>query len=80
MRLKQIPVPTMDTFRNLPEQSELESEWENMLAHQLPALPPFNQFWQALPEVMGWLHGLTVKTVKKALPSLFYILNLSTFL
>jgi predicted nucleotidyltransferase component of viral defense system len=41
---KQIPVPTMDTFRNRSEREELESEWKNMLAHQLPALPPFNQF------------------------------------
>ncbi len=49
---KQIPVPTRDTFRNHPERDELESEWENMLAHQLLALPPFNQFWQALPEVI----------------------------
>ncbi|MBL7179924.1 MAG: nucleotidyl transferase AbiEii/AbiGii toxin family protein [Desulfobacterales bacterium] len=65
---KQIPVPTMDTFRNRSEHDELETEWENMLAHQLPALPPFNQFWQALPEVIEWLHGLVAKTVKVAIP------------
>jgi predicted nucleotidyltransferase component of viral defense system len=65
---KQIPVPTRDTFRNHPERDELESEWENMLAHQLPALPPFSQFWQALPEVIDWLHGLATKTVKTAIP------------
>lgn len=66
---KQIPVPTMDTFRSRPEQDELESEWENMLAHQLPALPPFAQFWQALPGVMEWLHGSTTRTVRMAIPS-----------
>ena len=65
---KQIPVPRMDTFRNRPERDELESEWENMLAHQLPALPPFNQFWQALPEVIEWLHGLVAKTIKASIP------------
>jgi hypothetical protein len=65
---KQISVPTMDTFRNRPERDELESEWENMLAHQLPALPPFSQFWQALPEVVRWMHGLVTKTVKAAIP------------
>lgn len=65
---KQIPVPTMDTFRNRPERDELESEWENMLAHQLQELPPFNQFWQALPEVIEWLHGLVAKTIKAAIP------------
>lgn len=65
---KQIPVPTMDTFRNRPERDELESEWENMLAHQLPALPPFIQFWQVLPEVIEWLQGSVIKTVKTAIP------------
>jgi hypothetical protein len=47
----------------------LEAEWENMLAHQLPVLPPFNQFWKALPEVMEWLHGMAVKTIRKAIPT-----------
>jgi len=65
---KQIPVPTMDTFKNRPERDELESEWENMLAHQLPALPPFIQFWRALPEAIEWLHGFMAKTVKSAIP------------
>lgn len=65
---KQIPVPTMDTFRNRPERDELESEWENMLAHQLPALPRFIQFWQVLPEVIEWLQGAVAKTVKAAIP------------
>lgn len=27
-----------------------------MLAHQLPALPPFEQFWQELPAVFEWLY------------------------
>ena len=65
---KQMPVPTMDTFRNRPERDELESEWENMLAHQLPALPRFIQFWQVLPEVIEWLQGTVSKTVKTAIP------------
>jgi len=66
---KEMPVPTMETFRNRPEREELESEWENMLAHQLPALPPFEQFWEELPEVMEWLHGAVEKEVKEAIPS-----------
>ncbi len=66
---KQIPVPTMDTFRDRSEQDELESEWKNMLAHQLPALPPFNQFWQDLPKVMDWLHGKATKIVRQAIPT-----------
>jgi hypothetical protein len=30
-----------------------------MLGHQLPVLPPFNSFWDALPEVFSWLEGAT---------------------
>jgi predicted nucleotidyltransferase component of viral defense system len=65
---KKIPVPTMETFKNRSEREELEAEWGNMLAHQLPALPPFEQFWGELPEVMEWLHGAIVKVVKEAIP------------
>jgi hypothetical protein len=28
-----------------------------MLAHQLPALPPVAEFWDALPEFFSWLMG-----------------------
>lgn len=28
-----------------------------MLGHQLPALPPVESFWDALPEFFGWLAG-----------------------
>lgn len=61
---KSIPVPTMETFDNRPERAELEAEWSNMLAHQLPALPSFEQFWTELPEVIDWLHG-TVEKVRR---------------
>jgi len=64
---KEMSVPTMDTFRNRPERGELETEWKNMLAHQLPALPSFEQFWAELPEVMEWLHGVIEKTEKETI-------------
>ena len=67
-KFKEMPVPTMETFRNRPEREELEAEWENMLAHQLSALPSFEQFWKELPEVMEWLHGEAQKTVKETIP------------
>ena len=31
--------------------------WEGMLRHQLPQLPPFAAFWDALPNVFAWLHS-----------------------
>ncbi len=66
---KEMPVPTMETFMNRPEREELEAEWENMLAHQLPALPSFEQFWAELPEVMEWLHGVVEKVEKETISS-----------
>lgn len=36
---------------------ELFAEWGNMLGHQLPALPPAQSFWDALPEFFNWLAG-----------------------
>lgn len=40
-----------------PHRPELEAGWANMLAHQLPALLPVEQFWDALPEIFAWLEG-----------------------
>lgn len=64
---KGIEVPTMRTVDNQPARGELEAEWGNMLAHQLPVLPPFEQFWQELPNVFDWLHGVAEKIAKPQL-------------
>lgn len=56
-RYKGISVPTAPLLESKPERLELESEWSNMLAHQLPVLPPFRQFWDELPRLFAWLHG-----------------------
>jgi hypothetical protein len=43
---------------------EIESEWENMLGHQLPRpLPPFRDFWATLDEVFAWLAGTATLVV-----------------
>ena len=36
---------------------ELQTEWANMLDHQLRALPDFDHFWSELPRVFAWLNG-----------------------
>ena len=36
---------------------ELKSGWENMLAHQLRALPAFDHFWAEVPRIFTWLSG-----------------------
>lgn len=57
---KGIEVPTLATIEASGLVPELESEWENMLGHQLPVLPPFAQFWDALNELFGWLAGAPI--------------------
>ncbi len=50
---KGIPVPTLAELE--PAREELAADWEHMLAHQLPALPPFESFWNELPGFFSWL-------------------------
>ena len=53
-----IEVPTLKSIHESPFRAELESEWSNMLGHQLPSpLPPFESFWSTLDSVFGWLDG-----------------------
>jgi hypothetical protein len=41
-----------------------------MLNHQLPALLPVGAFWDALPEIFGWLHGQVAAVPLPAMPLL----------
>ena len=65
---KGIPLPTVAILEGKPERAELVSEWENMLGHQVPALPPFEQFWKELPEVFDWLYRAVEKVAPAAIP------------
>lgn len=47
-----------------PRRAELETEWENMLGHQLPQLPPVGTFFDDLRQLFEWLEG----TVEPAAP------------
>ena len=64
---KGIEEPTIQTLASHPARAELEAEWGNMLAHQLPALPAFDQFWKELPGVFDWLHGGAEKIARPSL-------------
>lgn len=57
---KRIEVPTLANIEASGLVPELESEWENMLGHQLPALPPFQQFWDELDNLFAWLEGAEI--------------------
>ena len=59
-RTKGVPVPTLASVQTAERLEETRSEWENMLRHQLPQLPPFQDFWTVLPELFEWLEGKPV--------------------
>ncbi|MER8401219.1 nucleotidyl transferase AbiEii/AbiGii toxin family protein [Mesorhizobium sp. M0306] len=52
---KGIAVPKLEDLA--AHRDGLEGGWENMLAHQLPALPPVADFWDVLPDFFAWLAG-----------------------
>lgn len=64
---KGMAVPTLETLTSNPKRAELESEWANMLAHQLPALPPFAHFWNDLPELFQWLQGTAERATRSTI-------------
>jgi hypothetical protein len=65
---KGLPVPTIELIENSSNRHELESEWENMLAHQLPSLPPFEGFFDELKNLFLWLTGTVAEQVLQAVP------------
>jgi predicted nucleotidyltransferase component of viral defense system len=66
---KGIPVPTYTALTDRPERVAIEVEWEQMLAHQLPVCPPFDEFWQELPAVFDWLNEKAAVPVLAAISS-----------
>lgn len=62
---KGIAVPVLSDLE--PHRAELEGLWANMLAHQLPSLPPYESFWDALPAFFAWLNGERAPPVPAAL-------------
>lgn len=64
---KNISVPTAGDFTDSALLVELESEWANMLGHQLPALPPLAPFLEELPLLFAWLEGGVEEVVASAI-------------
>lgn len=54
---KEMDIPTFEYIENHEKLDELEAQWDNMLAHQLPSLPPMESFWQDLEPFFDWLNG-----------------------
>lgn len=74
---KDIAVPTFALLSAKEEYVELVSEWENMLGHQLPELPPFEQFWSELPALFEWLSKTKEKGQVKAIAVPIQTMDLS---
>lgn len=66
---KGIAVPTLESLRASPQHGALRADWEQMLAHQLPQLPPFESFWNELPAVFDWLRQEPAKAQPKVMGS-----------
>jgi predicted nucleotidyltransferase component of viral defense system len=54
---KKIAVPTFETIEKHEKIAELEQQWSNMLAHQLPNLPTLESFWRDLSPFFDWLNS-----------------------
>lgn len=63
---KGIPVPTVTSLD--PAATELIADWDVMLRHQLPVLPPFDSFWAVLPDFFMWLQRGAARTVLTSAP------------
>ncbi|MFQ5720013.1 MAG: nucleotidyl transferase AbiEii/AbiGii toxin family protein [Acidobacteriota bacterium] len=50
---KALTEPTLDAVT--PRREEIRAQWVHMLGSQLPELPPFEMFWDALATFFGWL-------------------------
>ncbi len=54
---KEVPVPTLEAVTATDRKDALRADWGAMLAHQLPTLPPVDDFLSELAEVFAWLGG-----------------------
>ena len=59
---------TVEAIQASPLSKGLQEEWGNMLAHQLPALPPFPALWEELPRLYAWLDGAYLPDELTAIP------------
>ena len=65
-RFKGIPIPDPTSLQRFRD--EMEGDWQAMLGHQLPSLPPVEVFWSVLPEFFGWLRDETGPSAPQRIP------------
>jgi predicted nucleotidyltransferase component of viral defense system len=66
---KSLPVPTLEEItRIVRSNEELRSEWENMLAHQLPVLPALDGILERLSNLLQWVEKPEAVPPARTLP------------
>ena len=53
---KDVDVPTMAIVDSLPRKQDLAADWNDMLAHQIANLGPYDHYWDQLTSVFAWLY------------------------
>jgi len=61
-----IDVPNASSILQSAFRQELDQEWANMLAHQLPHLPVVDEYWAAVEAMFDWLAGTPVVALPRA--------------
>ncbi len=51
------PPSAADVLAKVQGSDDLRSEWSNMLAHQLPELPPIETMLERLPPLLAWINA-----------------------
>lgn len=54
---KEVSIPTLEAVTAEQKATDLRADWDAMLAHQLPTLPPVDQFLDSLEGLFAWLDG-----------------------
>jgi len=62
--VKKVNFPTIELIESHDNRKLLESEWEHQLRHQLPILPPFDEFFRELPELLNWITNAAIPISK----------------
>lgn len=63
---KDVAVPDLASVGVAEKLADLRGDWQAMLAHQLPVLPPVEEFIDTLGDVFSWLGGGTAIRLESA--------------
>lgn len=69
-RCKSLQMPSaQELIRIVKDEAELQTEWSNMLAHQLPTLPELADLLFRLPALIAWIDQPAVSLPELELPA-----------